>query len=221
MNVINMEPIDRRGFLRGATVLAAAAMLGVETRSHAETPGAEAPASAAPASTHSTLVLATSSGLLNPSALPTGGLGGAIARITIHGHFVPANTAPSLRVVKAHYAVPIDGRTVDLPMYAWAASPGHGKHSTIRVPVAPGGGVLLSVEVAASSAAEDFYFLSAGNAPGSVKLVPGAYALIAGTPDLTGCRLTQYNGAAALTRTGPAGPAAVDFEYVFMTAAGV
>ncbi|BDI33583.1 hypothetical protein CCAX7_56340 [Capsulimonas corticalis] len=215
MNVINIEPIDRRGFLRGAAALAAAATIGMEAQ-----PAAEAAATAT-AATHSTCALASASGLINPTALGVGGVGTAYARITIQGHFVPANATAALRSVKAHYAVSINGKITDVPMYAWAASSGKPQSSTIKVPVGPGAGVLLSVEIGSPQTAEDYYFLSAGSTPGIAKLVPGTYAIVAGTPNLSGCRLTQYNGAPALVRGGATGPVPVDFEYVLVTVAGV
>jgi hypothetical protein len=207
--------IDRRDFLLGAAALAVTASLGSQSSAHAEAPASAAYA-AAPV-LHTTLALATMSGMINPTALNSGALASAVATVKMFGHFIPAGAAAALRVVKAHYAMPVNGRIADVPMYAWTTSVGKGKDTLVKVPIAPGGGLLLSVEIAGTTRTEDSYFLIPGSTTGKPKLIAGTYAIIAGSPDLTGCRLTLTSGKPTLTRVTASGPAPVGFEYLFLT----
>ena len=218
MNEIKTTALDRREFLRGAALLTASVALGVGAQSKSAA-ASEAENHAAPGNAaHTSLALWSRAGLINPAILAAGNpdLAHADVKVVIHGHFVPAGAAPVLHVLKTHYAVTVNGQVRDTPVYAWVAAPG-AKDAVVRIPVAPGAGVLFSVELSAPQGSEDFYFLAAGSAPGRPKLTVGTYVLVAGTPALAGVRLISHGHAAALTHSTSAGDSPVYFEYLLIT----
>ena len=207
--------LGRREFLRGAAILAVGAGIGINSQARrADRTTGDYPSSASPEPLRTSLSLWSQGQLINPAALASGSpaLTTAIVKVKIHGHFVPSGAAPLLHVIKAHFAIPNDYGVSDAPVYAWVTG---GKDTMIRIPVAPGRGVMLSAELNAPASAEDFYFLVSGSGSGKPKLTTGTYVLAVGLPSLAGVRLQETPSASVLTySTGP-----VPFEYVLITVA--
>ena len=213
MNDIEPVLIPRREFLRGATLLAAAAMLGLET-------AGEAAASPVAAASLTTLAFWSGIKFIDPSSFPAGdaSLTAGGVRVKIHGHCVPSGSdGMLLHVLKVHYAVPVNGRLTDQPYYAWVATTQRGKDSTLRAPVGLAAGLLFSVDLNSAKSAEEYYFLGAGKTASQAKLLPGDYVVAAGAPDWRGCRIVERNGVSSIVRDAGSGSTPVNFEYLLIT----
>ncbi|MEO7717703.1 MAG: twin-arginine translocation signal domain-containing protein [Capsulimonas sp.] len=205
MNGTETTMLDRREFLRGAAVMTIAAGLGF---------GSPPRAAAGPPQAHTTLALWSRDRWIDPASLPSGSeaLASAVVAVTFHGHSIPEGAAPVLHAVKAYYAIQSARGPQDIPMYAWAPS---AQRTTIRIPAAPGRGVMLSAELFAPRGAEDFHFLLSGHASGRPKLTEGTYILAAGEPNLAGVRLTGTPSRPAIADEATPIP----FEYLLVTVA--
>jgi hypothetical protein len=195
--------LDRREFLRGAAVMTIAVGFGL---------GSPPCAAAGPPQAHTTLALWSRDRWIDPASLPEGSdaLASAIVAVTFHGHSIPEGAAPVLHAVKAYYAIQGARGPQDIPMYAWAPS---AQRTTIRIPAAPGRGVMLSAELFAPRGAEDFHCLLSGHASGRPKLTEGTYILAAGAPNLARVRLVDTPDGPALAN--PESP--ISFEYLLVT----
>jgi hypothetical protein len=203
--------MGRRDFLRGAAVLAGSLALGWKST---------AEAMACDRSAGASLVFWNGSRIAHPAriAASADALIRTGARVTIHGHAVPAGqTSSLLRGINAHYSVEHENSKISVPFYAWTASCHTNQKTAFTMPIEADHGLRLSVEHAAKDAPEEHFFLSAARRPGSASLRPGTYVLAVGQPNWVGCHLIEEDGRRKLVRTALGATQPVDFEYVLIT----
>lgn len=203
--------MGRRDFLRGAAVLAGSLALGWKSKAEAAADSHAAGAS---------LVFWNGTRIAHPARIAASAdtLIRTGARVTIHGHVVPAGqTSPLLRGIKAHYSVEHENSRISVPFYAWNASCHTNQKTAFTMPVEADQGLCLSVEHAAKDVPEEHFFLAAARNSGSASLRPGTYVVAAGRPNWIGCRLIEEDGHPKLVRTALGATRPVDFEYVLIT----
>lgn len=202
--------MGRRDFLRGAAVLAGSLALGWKSAE------ATADSHAAGAS----LVFWNGTRIAHPARIAPAAdaLIRTGARVTIHGHAIPAGQmSPLLRGINAHYSVEHENSRISVPFYAWNASCHTNQKTAFTMPVEADQGLRLSVEYAANGGSEEHFFLSAAQSSGSTSLCPGTYVVAPGQPSWIGCRLIEENGRPKLVRTALGATRSVDFEYILIT----
>jgi len=219
MNADKPAFIDRRQFLKSAVVLAGVAALDFRL----QTRGAAA-ANTAPSAT--TLSYWSAGRFLDPSKIGSGdwSLAQTGVHVRIHDHFMPDDGRASLLsgcipvfAVPAAGAIPpapSSGALNLLPFYAWTASTAAPHSSYFYMPVATAKGLAFDVEMSATPATLESYYLSLGSGLQTAKLRAGTYAVATGSPNWRANSLVTKNGESLIAA---AGGRPADFEYLLIT----
>jgi hypothetical protein len=197
----NRISINRRDFLRGATVIAGAAMLGLDSAS------AWADTSATPAS-----LAYWDAGFVNPvGATPERAFANASANVHITGHHVPRGQSHQISAINAYYAYMLDGQLVDAPFYAWDTTM-LVTGTTFKMPTTQRNGILLTMELTSQPGTPLSFPFTVDPAQSWPKLRSGTYALAVGSPNWPAYSL--LNG--AIVKPSGTGTALADFEYILI-----
>jgi hypothetical protein len=176
MKTDNSILLNRRGFLKSATLIGGAAALDVWSLPEA---------TASPAAGHSLTNLSyfSEDGLIEAGSLASGdsSLMGSGVLVTIENYDLPDGAKPLFRRFAATFIVENGSQSESVPFYAWAPTTPV-KRSRFYMPVSPANGIMFSVLTTDAQFPVESYYLAVDDSRNTAKLRTGTYVIWSRSP---------------------------------------